>query len=105
MAQQIQFRNGTAAQWTTANPILAMSELGHENDTALFKMGDGLTAWNSLPYGGLVGATGPAGTNGTNGATGATGPAGATHGNYDGGNASSVYGGVTPLDGGDANDI
>jgi len=105
MAQQIIFRNGTAAAWALANPTLAMGELGLENDTAQFKMGDGLTAWNSLPYGGIQGPAGTNGTNGATGATGATGPAGATHGNYDGGDASAVYGGVTPLDGGDANDI
>lgn len=105
MAQQIQFRNGTAAAWTTANPILAFGEMGIENDTNQFKIGDGVNVWTARPYGGIQG---PAGSNGTNGAPGATGPIGnpgATHGNYDGGNASSIYGGVTPLDGGDANDI
>jgi hypothetical protein len=105
MAQQIQFRNGTAAQWTTANPVLAMGELGLENDTGQFKMGNGIDAWSVLLYGGIQGPAGANGTNGAAGATGATGPSGATHGNYDGGNASAVYGGVSPLDGGDANDI
>lgn len=105
MAQQIQFRNGTAAQWTTANPVLAMAELGLENDTALFKMGDGLTTWNLLPYGGIQGADGADGVDGATGPQGPIGNPGATHGNYDGGNAISVYGGVTPLDGGDASDI
>jgi hypothetical protein len=50
MAVIIQIRRGTAAQWTTANPILADGEMGYEKDTAKFKFGDGTTAWNSLDY-------------------------------------------------------
>jgi peptidoglycan/xylan/chitin deacetylase (PgdA/CDA1 family) len=50
MSIQIQTRRGTAAQWTTANPILAQGEQGYEIDTNKVKYGDGLTAWNSLPY-------------------------------------------------------
>ena len=61
MAVQIQFRRGTAAAWTAANPILADGEMGVESDTDQFKIGDGLTAWTSLAYGGL---SGTAGTNG-----------------------------------------
>lgn len=47
---KIQLRNDTAANWTAANPVLATGEFGAENDTALFKKGDGATAWNDLPY-------------------------------------------------------
>lgn len=47
---KIQFRRGTAAQWTTANPVLASGEPGYETDTKRRKVGDGTTAWNSLPY-------------------------------------------------------
>lgn len=50
-----QFRRGTAAQWTSANPVLAAGEFGLETDTKKFKVGDGALAWNSLGYGGLVG--------------------------------------------------
>ena len=50
MATKIQFRRGSAAQWTTANPVLAIGEPGIENDTQRFKVGDGVTDWNSLPY-------------------------------------------------------
>lgn len=64
MAVQIQFRRGTAAAWTAANPILADGEMGVESDTDLFKIGDGLTAWTALDYGGLQGADGANGTNG-----------------------------------------
>ena len=46
----IQPRRGTAAQWVSANPTLAMSELGYETDTKRWKRGDGATAWNSLAY-------------------------------------------------------
>jgi len=55
MAVQIQLRNDTAANWTTANPVLAQGELGIETDTRLYKIGNGSTAWNSLAYGSLVG--------------------------------------------------
>lgn len=47
---QFQFRRGTAAQWTSANPILASAEFGYETDTGKAKIGDGTTAWNSLAY-------------------------------------------------------
>jgi hypothetical protein len=79
MAIQIQFRRGTASQWTSANPTLAEGEMGIETDTDLFKIGDGSTAWTSLAYGGIQGADGadgPAGADGAAGATGDTGPAG-----------------------------
>lgn len=47
----MQQRRGTAAQWTSANPILAEGEIGFETDTNKFKFGDGITAWSSLlPY-------------------------------------------------------
>jgi hypothetical protein len=50
MAVQIQTRNGTAAQWTSANPTLMVGEIGAETDTGRFKIGNGSTAWNSLTY-------------------------------------------------------
>jgi hypothetical protein len=43
-------RRGTAAQWTTANPVLADGELGVESDTGNVKVGDGATAWTGLRY-------------------------------------------------------
>lgn len=45
---QIQFRRGTAAEWTSANPELASAEFGFETDTGKFKIGAGY--WNSLDY-------------------------------------------------------
>lgn len=53
MAVRIQFRRGTAAEWTSANPTLAAGELGYETDTTKFKLGDGSTSWTSLGYGGV----------------------------------------------------
>ena len=46
----IQLRRGTAASWTSANPTLSAGEPGVETDTGLIKIGNGTTAWNSLPY-------------------------------------------------------
>jgi hypothetical protein len=61
MAVQIQLRRGTAAQWTSANPVLASGEVGIETDTNKQKFGDGTTAWNSLAY---AGGGSPAGSSG-----------------------------------------
>jgi hypothetical protein len=58
MAIQIQFRRGTASEWTSANPILAVGEMGLETDTNQFMIGNGSTAWNSLGYGGIAGPSG-----------------------------------------------
>lgn len=78
---QLQFRRGTAAEWTSANPTLASGEMGIETDTSKFKVGNGSTAWNSLAYGGIqgpTGNTGPTGPTGMTGPTGETGPTGMT---------------------------
>lgn len=53
MADRFQFRRGTAAEWTAANPVLADGELGLERDTQFYKIGDGVTAWNARPYASL----------------------------------------------------
>lgn len=50
MADLIQIRRDTAANWTSANPVLAQGELGAETDTSKVKIGDGSTAWTSLGY-------------------------------------------------------
>jgi hypothetical protein len=50
MAVRIQFRRGTAAEWTSANPTLAAGEVGYEVDTAQIKIGNGSSTWTSLPY-------------------------------------------------------
>lgn len=57
MARSIRFQIAahTALQWvsgitTSGNPVLLARELAHETDTGKFKTGDGVTAWNALPY-------------------------------------------------------
>ena len=71
MAIQIQFRRGTASEWTSANPILALAEMGIETDTDLFKIGNGVQQWNSLDYGGVQGYTGSQGVKGYTGSSAA----------------------------------
>jgi hypothetical protein len=50
VADIIQIRRDTAANWTSANPTLAQGELGVETDTDKIKIGDGSSAWTSLGY-------------------------------------------------------
>jgi hypothetical protein len=86
MAVKVQFRRGTASEWSAANPILSQGEAGYEFDTGKFKIGNGALAWNSLSYSsGVQGPTGPAGVSGptgpasqVTGPTGSLGPTGAT---------------------------
>lgn len=47
---QMAQRSDTAANWTSANPILLAGELGHESDTDKLKIGDGTTNWSGLTY-------------------------------------------------------
>lgn len=58
---RFQFRRGTAAEWAAANPVLADGEPGVERDTGKQKIGDGVRAWNALPYTATKGDPGPAG--------------------------------------------
>lgn len=46
----ITFKDGTAAEWQLKNPVLRPGEPGIATDTAKFKIGDGLTRWEDLPY-------------------------------------------------------
>ena len=48
-----------AALWTAQNPILQRGEIGIEQDTDKFKIGNGVDRWNTLPY-----STGPKGDDG-----------------------------------------
>ena len=53
--ERIQLRRDSALGWSTNNPILASGEIGIQlsptpAQIVLFKVGDGITAWNSLPY-------------------------------------------------------
>lgn len=47
---KLQFRRDTAANWSSANPTLSAGEPAFETDTGKEKIGDGTTAWSSLPY-------------------------------------------------------
>lgn len=59
MAYRIQIRNGNASEWISVNPVLMEGELAVEKDTRKFKIGDGISNWNNLPYA-TMGATGKA---------------------------------------------
>lgn len=50
MADRIQLRRDTAANWTSTNPTLSQGEIGYETDTGKLKIGDGATAWAVLGY-------------------------------------------------------
>jgi hypothetical protein len=53
MSVVIQHKRGTEEEWTTANPVLAIAEIGFNTTNNRFKFGDGATAWNDLEYQGL----------------------------------------------------
>lgn len=46
-------RNDTSANWQEKNPVLLKGEQGIATDLNKVKFGDGVTAWNDLPYSGL----------------------------------------------------
>lgn len=51
MSDRVIQRNDTAARWQQYNPILAMGEIGIITDGAKgYKIGDGATRWNDLPF-------------------------------------------------------
>jgi Major tropism determinant N-terminal domain len=80
MAVKIQFRRDQSANWAAANPTLAEGELGLELDGGKFKVGNGVAAWNDLPY--------------------SSGPAGESFAALDGGGPSTNYTGIPNIDGG-----
>lgn len=47
---KIEFRQDTAANWASNNPILAQGEPGIETDTRRIKIGDGVSTWLQLSY-------------------------------------------------------
>lgn len=111
MADLIQIRRDTEANWQTINPILADGERALTKDTIpkKIKTGDGIHHWVDIDYDsglkgdkGDTGDTGPAGPIGATGATGATGAQGpAGNGNmntstYDTNNDGIVDNGAAP---------
>lgn len=47
---QILLRGGTSAEWLAANPILAAREMAIDTTERRVKVGDGVSAWTSLPW-------------------------------------------------------
>ncbi len=43
-------RNDSSPNWSSKNPILLKGELAYDNTLCKFKIGDGTTAWDDLPY-------------------------------------------------------
>lgn len=43
-------RHDTKANWAAKNPVLLQGEIGIEDDSGLFKIGDGVKAWDALRY-------------------------------------------------------
>ena len=50
----IKLRRDTSANWAAANTVLALGEPGLDTTINGIKYGDGVTAWNNLPYAGIV---------------------------------------------------
>ena len=50
MIARIQVRRDTYANWYANNPTLANGEIGYDETTEKFKVGDNNTAWRDLPY-------------------------------------------------------
>ena len=46
----LQLKRGTSSRWRELNLILAAGEPGYVIDENRLKIGDGVTAWNDLPY-------------------------------------------------------
>lgn len=69
----IKFRRGTSEQWASTNPILGEGEIGVDLTTRWYKMGDGVTHWNALPYSIVPGKDGKDGVDGINGVDGRDG--------------------------------
>lgn len=47
---RLQLRRDSSADWTTENPTLALGEPGYDTTRKQLKIGDGATAWDSLPF-------------------------------------------------------
>jgi hypothetical protein len=57
VAQRMYQRRDTAANWSSKNPVLAAGEIGVQlgataNDPQTFKIGNGVTPWNTLAFSG-----------------------------------------------------
>ena len=50
---QMKQRIDTINNWKTKNPVLISGELGMISDDPRYKVGDGVTPWNTLPFRGV----------------------------------------------------
>ena len=50
----IQIRRGSSEDWRTEDTVLSAGEWGLDTTTKRYKIGDGLTGWNSLPYASIL---------------------------------------------------
>ena len=50
MATRILLRRDTSANWASANTVIANGEIGYDTTLDRIKVGDGSTAWASLPF-------------------------------------------------------
>jgi hypothetical protein len=50
VADIIQVRRDTAANWTSVDPVLADGEWGYETNTGKLKLGNGVGKWSTLAY-------------------------------------------------------
>lgn len=62
---RIQIRRGTTAEWNNSLDPLSQGELGYDLSVKKFKVGDGTSLWDSLPWATIVGAD-LVGTSGVN---------------------------------------
>lgn len=51
---RIQLRRGTTAQWASSTDALSMGEVGFDTDLKKFKIGDGVTLWESLEWASIL---------------------------------------------------
>jgi len=47
---RVQLRRGFSEEWEDGNPILAPGEIGVEQDSGKFKLGNGIDTWSDLSY-------------------------------------------------------
>lgn len=82
-----------ASVWAAQNPTLQRGEIGVEQDTLLFKVGNGVNKWNELGY--ATGSPGPQGPQGPQGVQGPKGDTGDTGVSFS--STATIYNELNPL--------
>jgi hypothetical protein len=74
----IKFRQGTASEWSSTNPVLSVGEPGFDTTNNQVRIGDGISSWTNLSIvgTGLQGIQGFDGIQGIQGIQGGEGPQG-----------------------------